>query len=182
MRDVSPDVLAELLSPSFRTVQILELDHPAGMVRVNSSLQNIDWNGNTFVALGKMGRVSGVKSTTAIRTQEVSIDMVGPLMDADSLAIAQDENIQGRTAALRQAFLTTNGQVIEAPIFIADITMDVASVSESDGNQTLQISGYLTMFAARNGKAINYSNERQQARFPGDTGFDRLAGLADKVA
>ncbi len=181
MRSVTPQVLAEILSPSFRTLQLLELDHPAGLIRVNSGIKSIDWNGNTFVALGKMGRISGVKSSTAFRTQECMIELVGPLMDADSLAIAQDPNIQGRRATLWQAFFTANWEVIPDPLLIADITMDTVQVNESGGNQVLQITGYLTMFAARKGKAVHWSNERAQDKFPGDTGFDRMASLADKV-
>lgn len=181
MKTVSPDLYAAIMARSCRTVYLAEIDHPTGVVRLNSGVLPVTWGGNTFVALGKMGAVQGMAQSMDGRSQEVTLLMAAPALDDDAQDIVS-QPVSGRTAKVWQAFLNDDWTVIGSPIVMADITMDGLEVTADEGGmQVLSIKGYMTQYAARRVMPVFYSNESQQAEFPGDTGFDRMAGLADKI-
>lgn len=181
MRDVSPELRAAILSSSCNTVYLCEIDHPTGVVRLNSGVLPVVWNGDTFKAMGKLGSVSGITQSMSAQSQEVIMTLASPVLDADSANIIS-QSVAGRFAFIWQAFLTPEWKIIGEPIQLANITMDGIDISiDESGHQALQIKGYMTQFAARRVMPVYYSNETQQARFPGDTGFDRMAELADKA-
>lgn len=181
MKPVHPDLRAAIMGGGMNTVYLAEIDHPAGVTRLNSGVTPITWNGNVFSALGKMGSVSGITQSMDSRSQEVVLSLASPTLDEDSEDIIS-QSVAGRFAFVWQAFLTPEWQVIGDPVQLANITMDSQEVAVDDGgNQVFQIKGYMTQFAARRVMPVYYSNETQQAEFPGDTGMDRIAALADKV-
>jgi hypothetical protein len=169
------------MSGGMNTVYLAEIDHPAGITRLNSGVTPVERGGQIFKALGKMGTVSGITQRMDGRSQEVVMSLASPTLDDDSEDIIS-QSVAGRFAFVWQAFLTPEWQIIGEPIQLANITMDSQEVSVDDsGNQVFQIKGYMTQFAARRVMPVYYSNETQQAEFPGDTGMDRIASLADKV-
>lgn len=181
MKVLDAELRAVILPASSNTVYMAAIDHPTGMVRVNSGVLPVVWNGDTYLGLGKMGAVQGISQSMDNRSQEVTILMAAPLLDDDAQDIVS-QPVRGRGATIWQAFLDDGWNVIGEPIELADITMDgLEVVAGDDGNQVLQIKGYMTQYAARRVMPVFYSNETQQAEFPGDTGFDRLAALADKI-
>lgn len=181
MKPVSPDLTAAVRAGSSHMVYLAKIDHPTGMVYLNSGVLPVEWDGETYVALGKMGAVTGISQSMDGKSQEVVMSMAAPLLD-DTAQDIISESVAGREAFIWQSFLTPEWQVIPDPIQLANITMDGLEVAiDEGGSQTLQIRGYMTQFAARRVMPVYYSNEAQQDEFPGDTGMDRMAELADKV-
>jgi hypothetical protein len=181
MKDVSPELRAAILGANCNTVYLCEIDHPTGIVRLNSGVLPVVWGGYTFKALGVLGSVTGLTQSMSPQSQEVVLSLASPMLDDDSSNIIS-QSVAGRFAFVWQSFLTPEWKPISDGIQLANITMDSLDVSiEESGQQALQIKGYMTQFAARRVMPVYYSNENQQARFPGDTGFDRMAELADKA-
>jgi hypothetical protein len=180
MKSLHPDLKAAIRSPSTQTVYLAEIDHPAGVGRYNSGVTSVMWGSDEFKALGKMGAVTGIKQTMAGRSQEVMIALASPKLDTESADIIA-QSVTGHFAFVWQAFLTPEWQIIGEPIQLANITLDSQEVAvEESGAHVYQIKGYMTQFAARRSMPVYYSNETQQDDFPGDTGMDRMAELADK--
>jgi hypothetical protein len=181
MKSVSPAMKAALLGGAVRTVYLCQIDHPTGMVYLNSGILPVTWNGQQWTALGTLGTITGMAQSRDAKSQQVTLTLAAPQLDA----VAQDiisQSVAGRQAWVWQAFFTEDWQVIADPLLMADVTMDSLEVVIDDGGrQSLQIQGFMTQFAARRVMPVYYSNEEQQARFPGDTGMDRIAELADKV-
>lgn len=179
MKTVTDGVRAEILSTSCRFVDMVEIDHPSGVVRLCNGVIPVWWNGNKFTAMGTLGRVTGIGYTTDLRAQEVTFEMAGPVLDVESLAVIS-QPVAGRLAAVYRAFLTPENQVIAEPVKLADVTLDTADIKAGDGQHTVVLMGHQTMAGAGRGMSVYYSNERQQTDFAGDTGFDQMANLADK--
>jgi hypothetical protein len=180
MKNVLPELRQAILSPSQTMVDLCEIDHPAGIVRLNSGVLPVVWGGDTFIALGKLGAITGITQSMDSRSQEVVLSMASPTLDETAQQIVSMP-VAGRFAWVWRAFLRSDWTVIGEPIQLANITMDALEVViDESGQQSLQIKGFMTQFAARRVKTVYYSNETQISRFPGDTGLDRMAGLADK--
>jgi hypothetical protein len=180
MKQVSAAVRAEILAPSTRMCDLAQIDHPSGMIYLCSGIMPVTWGALTFKSAGTMGSVSGIGQTVEARSQEVRLSLASPSFDTDALAII-GQPVQGRQAFIWRAFLTPDWQVIPDPIQLANITLDSVEFAEGDGKQVLNLVGYMTQYAARRSMTVYHSNETQQARFPGDTGFDRMVALADKI-
>lgn len=185
MKKTSPMLKSILLGRGCNTVYLCEIDHPAGVVRLNSGVNSVFWGDDEFIALGKMGNITGLTQSMDMKSQEVTLSMAAPIM-SDAAQQLLTQPVKGRLAFVWQAFLDDDWRVIEGipddVIQLANITLDSVDVSIDESNvHVLSLKGYMTQHSARRAATVYYSNEWQQSRFPGDTGLDRMASLADKV-
>ena len=170
-----------LRSSSLRGCLLVELDLPAATERMWSGIGTLTWNGNTFAGIGKLGHVVAAGETAELRTTETSYQMNG-IIDATGLNDFISNPVRGGIAKAWLAFLDDNEQVIASPIQIDQTVIDTANVHyAASGEATLTLRGTSAVFDFRRPRGRYLTNEQLQADYPGDTGFDRIPKLANRV-
>jgi hypothetical protein len=120
MRGVSTAILTAAKSDTgYGDFVAVELDYPSGMVRVNSTMQNIMIEGNEYLGLGVLGSISGIEEkldgqsvsyTLELNGVPEYLDVGGQKMRAMDYFSAQD--VQGRRSRVFIGFTNAKWQVV----------------------------------------------------------------------
>lgn len=182
MKTVSIAVEAALLSKSMRYGFLAEIVTAAGTVRCWSGAGTLSYNGQSWVGLGVLGRITGMGETAEVRTTETRYEL-SAISNNAALSEFLDSPIRGNLAKAWFAVMDDQGVVIPDPIQIDETLLDTATVSTAeDLMSTLVLIGTSAIFDFRRGKSLAITNEQQQLDYPGDTGFDRIpTEVADKT-
>ncbi|MEP6827913.1 MAG: hypothetical protein ABJA10_07545 [Aestuariivirga sp.] len=170
-----------LRSSSLRCAILAQLDLPAGTERMWNGVGILNWNGNSFNGLGKMGRIQGAGETAEIRTTETTYELSG-VLDLTAVNEFISNPVRNGLARAWLAFLDENELVIPDPILLDETILDTATLKYgADGTANLVLRGTSAIFNFRLPRGRYISNEQLQADFPGDTGFDRISALANRA-
>jgi len=168
-RAIKPALLAAITLPD------------ATVHRYWSGVGTLVWGGSYWLGLGKLGRISGAGTTAEIRTVETAYTLMG-VTDFAEMNTFLETSIRNGTATAWLAFLDDADAVIPDPVMIDSSILDRA-IPRLGGDGTAEMSLAATSaifnFAATPGLYITH--EEQQREFPGDTGFNRIPGLASRV-
>lgn len=172
---MTPDMQAALQDSSLRLAVLVEIDHPAGVVRAWSGVGTLAWNGNSFKGVGALGRIEGIGELSSVQTTETRYSLVSPALDADAQAIAM-QSPRGRLVRCWIGLLDEDWQIIPEPELVDESIIENIEVHTApDGTQTLQLPATSAMFNFRKPRLAALTPEAQKSRFPGDTGFDLIA-------
>lgn len=176
MRDIHPDVIAALESRIFRPVYFVEIlfDDP---LRFTSAHSSMVLYGKEYFGAGNLGRVSPVKEGVDLNPQEFQIVVAG--VSEASLAGVLPGNYLNRDVTCYTAFLDEQGQIIGEPLHtfsghVDEVQAEIGSV----GRITITVRDELADWARP--RIERYTNADQQARYPGDKGFEYVSQVAEK--
>lgn len=154
---------------------LAEIDHPDGLVHYWTGLGTLEYNGDSFTGIGKLGGVTPVNYSSDVSIQELSFILTGVPPDVATWISAE---IRNRSALVWLATLDTSGRVIADPLQIVDAILDYQTLQvDENGSGTLTLkarSGFYTLE-----RAIDevYSSEDQRRRYPNDSGCDMISDL-----
>jgi hypothetical protein len=164
MKQLTPAVKAAILSKSTRHGFLAKIDTFAGFKYFWSGIGTLAFDGQSWIGLGALGRISGMGETVEVRTTETRYELSG-ISDNPALSDFLSEPIRGKIARAWIAFMTADFEVIPDPIQIDESILDVAA--QHIGEDLLSVLSLIGTSAIFD--------------FPGDTGFDRVpTEVADK--
>jgi hypothetical protein len=157
----------------------VELDYPAGMVRVNSTQINLEIEGQNYLGLGILGSISDLREAADGQSVAYSLQLTGVpeyLTVGGVKKRATDyfgeQNVQGRSARVFLGFTNAKNQVVGVKVInvgfmdAQDISLGVVRVS----CETIAIDWYRPR--------VRYLTDNdQQKQYPGDTFFEFIAAL-----
>lgn len=175
---------------------LVKFDFASGPMRVwsgNFTLRTLD--GQTWQNIGSLGDVTGIEQAINGDAPMATFTLSG--VDMDVVRKARDEyrtEVKGRLAIVYVQFFGTddaddpdNQQLLDNPFPIASFTMRRPSFSLARGQNgeadqaSVSITGE-SIFALRSRpRSALYTDRDQQARFPGDKGFQYVGSLVSKV-
>lgn len=181
MKSVSIAVEAALLSKSMRYGFLAEIETADGLTYFWSGPGTLSYDGQSWIGLGALGRISGMGETAEVRTTETRYELSG-ISNNTALSSFLEEPVRGLLAKAWFAVMDDQGQVIPDPIQIDETLLDTATVATAeDLISTLILVGTSAIFDFRRPKTLGITNEQQELDYPGDTGFDRVpTEVADK--
>lgn len=167
-----PNTLIDLLTaPSVELFVAVELLFDSGPLRIWSGVGNKVISGNTYTGTGSLLGVSSVDETDDLSAQGVTVSLSG--IDSTLVSVALQEPYQNRVG---KVYLGSGSNTFE----VFNGFMDIMTISDS--GETCEISVILEskLIVLDRVVPLRYTQETQQARYPGDTFFSYVADLADK--
>lgn len=141
-----------------------------------SGSHHLTYDGQTWYGYGYLSRIDSVQQREGTQHVDVAFELSGldPTIIADL-----DESVRGLGAKLWLAGIGQDRQVIRDPILISQLRQDTLAWSYgADNTVTLRLNCYDALpFVGRATKG-KWSDSDQQARWPGDTGFDENTTIA----
>lgn len=174
MRDVSQDFVEELSGAEIRPFLLFRGEFETGEVRLWTGIGTLTYDAEEYTGLGTLVSVTPLEETTDIRANGWSITLTGVPQENISLAI--DETRQGASGRLYLGLMAEDGAVLDVSR-LGMGKLDVPTISEEEDNATIQITYESDLRDLERPRETRYTNEAQQARFPGDKGFEHVAGL-----
>ena len=158
-------------------VAFVKMDFSSGFLYLHSSLGSLIFDGDTYTGVGALGSISIIEETATSEITEVQFELTG--IDAANIAIALDENYQGRQIDMYIGFLDSDHALITDPMLVFGGRMDTMDV-------TLGIEGKITLTATskladwERPRIRRYTNEDQRIDYPSDRGFEFVNQMTEK--
>jgi hypothetical protein len=175
---VEGDVAAAASAVVVRPIALVYLDFQSEAVYANSTGFNVTWDGHEWLGVGQLGGIGPVQETIESKATSLTLTLSG--VDNESLAHALGDRYQGRLGRLYIAFLDQAYAVVGEPIIVFEGPMDSMPVKLAGGKITIAV----TITDGRSDwdrpRLRRYTNEDQQAVYPGDKGFEFVPQMVEK--
>lgn len=172
------EALAASRASSVKRCYLIELDFSSGFVRVNDSDRDIVFGGNVFLGIGKLGKISDIKETTAVRVDSVTLQLSG--VDPANISTALNEHYQGRPGNIWMAFFDENDVMIVDPVLTFSGVIDTMDIEI--GQQAIIEVIVQNRFAKWETFPVprRFNDEDQRLYYPDDRGFQYVEQMIEK--
>jgi len=177
MRGLNPLTIAALDQSHVRWLVLTKIEFDSETLAFNSSFAEFEWNGTTFVGLGNLGNVSNITENTKLDPADYVITITG--VDNSVLVAAFDPNYLNRPATCWVAALDHDMKIIGEPILYFKGLVD--SIDGAYGNEaSVAINVTDRMSEWSRARISRYTNQEQQAKYPGDKGLEYVSEISTK--
>lgn len=175
----SPDS-TQSASTIVNIVEFLSIAFPSGTVYLTTGDQNYTWGGHTYTPDGRFGSVSGLNETVDGKPRAASIVISGT--DSALMTAIVGAKLSWISIGYAIGFVDYGGALVGTPSFTAAVFMGDCTVSKDKGTGQVTISGENRL---ANGlgrvSAIYAAKQDQSMRFAGDTFFDAIPALINRM-
>ena len=177
-RTLSSEMQAVATAEVVRPFYLLDLEFDSGNLYLWTGLGDLTVGSATYTGVGNILGIQPIEESSELSANGASFSLSG--VNQALLALARDEDYQGRPVTLKVGAFDENGDVISDPVIIFSGFMDVMSIEDSGetGNITLTAENKLIAFERANIR--RYTNQDQQLYHPGDKGFEFVTGIQEK--
>ncbi len=158
------------------SVLLAEIQLPASTERYWSGIGNLSYDGETWQGLGGVSGISGVSSEASTYIQTVTFSVA--VDEAIRAALLGD--VRGGEAICWMGLLNEHAEIIPDPVEIVRIQLDTMTLTVGDGTQQVNLVGQTAFYTLEAPSRKLWTNEQQDFDYPGDTGWDRAPGNADR--
>lgn len=95
---------------------LVDLEFSGGTVRFTTAAADIDWGGNTYVALGGLLQIEAVAETSDFAAQSILLKITG--VNTQVIGVLLGEGYIGRLATVRLAHFESDGTVTSDPLIV----------------------------------------------------------------
>ncbi len=135
-----------------------------------NGLGPIDWNGHTWLGMGKFGDLSPIIENTDLSVTGVKLSLSG--IPSDLVSIALDTLSQADIATLWFGYLDDSGAVIVDPFAAFSGQVDTVEVEDTGATSTITISVESDLIVHHKPQGTRYTDADQKAKYPTDRGFE----------
>jgi hypothetical protein len=168
---------AEPFKSVVRPALLVELRFLAATVRVWSGVGPLTWDGQTWLGTGTLGRVSSVEETLELKAAGASFQLSG--VPSDLLTHVLGEPIQRRLVLMWLAFFDENWTVVPDPVLLFRGKMDTVEIADGGPTATVTLFAESALRDLERARVRRYTDQDQQAEYPGDLGFAFVTALQE---
>ncbi|MGE0270293.1 MAG: hypothetical protein AB7M05_08895 [Alphaproteobacteria bacterium] len=176
-RDISSQMIAASQAQVARPVIAAELDFSSGFVRVNSSPYTITIDGQVYLGVGALGKISAVQEGSDQQAYGMTLSLSG--IPPELVSIALGEYYQGRSCRVLMALLDEGHTVVSSPIVLWSGRMDTMDI-ELGETATITLSAESRLVDWERPRIRRYTSEDQRADYPNDKGFEFVPQMVEK--
>lgn len=177
-RSLSASMVTEVTSPVFSPIVLIKLEFDSGDVNLWTGVGDIVFNSDTYTGAGDLLDISPVKETSQLTAEGMSLTLTG--ISSGLISTALTENYQGRIANVWLASLDTSGGIVSTPYKYFRGRMDTMPMEDNGETATIQVNVENILIDLERSNSRRYTDEDQQAEFPGDLFFEFVTSLQDK--
>jgi len=179
--------MSRVLSNAMKEMAVAKVVRPIFLVRMvfDSSQLNI-WSGVgdisfdsvTYTGLGDLLSISDIKETSDISATGINVSLSG--VKTSLIAIAKNQDYQGRELTVRLGAFNETGSLIADPVIIFSGFMDTMTIAEAGSYSTISIAVENKLVALERAKVRRYTAEDQKIEHPTDKGFEFVTSIVQK--
>lgn len=178
-RDLHPETEAATQADHVVSVTLATFDFASGAVHVTNAPFDIDWDGMIFLGAGGLGSVSELPEGLDRRGEGIQVTLSG--VQTAHLAIALNENYQGRKVRVWEAWLDADHRIVGEPEKVTVAIIDNAVIRRGAGDDnalTIRLRGRWADWDRP--RTARYTDAEQHRRFPEDTALRHIDNVVDR--
>lgn len=166
------------------TATLVYIDHPEGPFYLWDGLGKLEYDGQTWLGMGRLGSIAIAPFTTEAQIHDLTLTLSH--VDQQYLD-AVNVSMKGRDITIWKAVLDDNNKVLHKWVIVeAEGDQISASVSE-DGEGTITLTAIAGFYFMEKQSAAVWDQQQQRDRLTGlgldpdsDTGFDQMHLMKNK--
>jgi hypothetical protein len=175
-RTLTAAYTSAIASGHLRFAVLVEMYFDSGTSYYALSPNNIVYNGNTYLGIARIASIEPIKEVGQLEATGLSYHIVA---NSTYIALALQQDIQGRKVIMRLALLDSDYQIIATPIVTFQGRMDTMAISL--GNQaTIKVSAESRFASWDSAKPRRYNSPDQHISYPNDSFFDFVPQMVSK--
>ena len=168
---------AEIQKAALKPIRFAEVEVSSGTVRVWSGVGTITWNSQTWTGIGSFGGISPITETSEARAEGLVLTLSG--VDPTLLGYALTEIRHGKNAKVWLGAMDDAGDILADPFLSFAGKVDTAAIDEGGKTSQIQITVESRLIEMHRARDRRWTHEDQQIDYPGDLGFEYVAGLQE---
>jgi hypothetical protein len=160
---------------------LIKLELTSETLYLTNWSQSIDWDGHTWQSLFITPTISNIAESSNLESQALDISLSPISSDMLSLALGEVDEYRGRPCSIYMAVLDDNFVQLGDPILRWYGYMDTMTIAtqqdESGMSGSINLRCETGMHALSRLKTYRMNNAQQQAKVPGDKGFEYIERL-----
>lgn len=177
-RGLTAGLAAEIVKGLVRPVAFLEAEFANGVVRLWSGTGEFTWDNKVWTGTGDLGSISSLPESADVEALGVELELSG--IPSAMISRVLSEIRQGKPVTIWLGGQDAAGAVIASPYKPFDGRMDAGSVAFGPQTSKIKIQAESRRRDLKRADGAMYDHHDQQARFPGDEGFEYVPELQDK--
>ncbi len=133
---------------------------------------------NTYIGVGDLLNLGNIKESAELRANGATITLTG--VKTSLIAIARDEDYQGKKATIKLGAMNEEANVITTPVTLFTGFMDVMTIADSGELSTISVSVENKLIAFERKYVRRFTDNDQKIDYPNDNGFEYVASIQDK--
>jgi hypothetical protein len=139
--------------------------------------RDLDWNGHTWQGNSVFRPPRSVRNSKDNTSNGIAIPLVG--YDQTIMSLVLEDINQSKKCEIYFGMLDVSDNLITDPYPLFVGRFDTATVQSSGGQREIVLVYENDFMVMTRVNAFRYTDQSQQALFPGDTGFERVRLAAD---
>ena len=182
MRGLSNDMQAAVESSEVRPVFLVKMEFDSGEaieeLHVWNGNGNLTYSGDTYTGLGDLLSISEIQESSEIQATGITVSLTGA--KTSLVALAKDQEYQGRPLTLYFGAFDAAGDLIADPMVVFSGLMDVMSITEAGEYSTINIAVESRLIALEQTRIRRYTDQDQKIDHPTDKGFEFVTSIVEK--
>jgi hypothetical protein len=150
----------------------------SSVLNIWSGIGDLAFGGNTYTGTGDLLSISEITETADIQATGIKVSLTG--IKTSFIAIAKDQDYQGRVLNVSLGAFDASGSLIADPVIVFSGFMDTMTISESGQYSTITVSVENKLISFERSKVRRYTAEDQKIDHPTDKGFEFVTAIVQK--
>lgn len=151
----------------------------SGFVRLTSWDSDIAWGGNAFQSIGKFAGFSDYEETADLTSAALTFTLSG--VDASLMSTVLTEKYHNRDVSMWVGWLDSNNNLVDTPYLLWEGFMDSMQIHSDEGQAAISLICESRLLLLAKSAGWGYSDVHQKQFFVGDSFFNLVASLPNKV-
>ena len=165
---------ADVVRPAYFVRMIFD----SSVLNIWSGIGDLAFGGNTYTGTGDLLSISEITETADIQATGIKVSLTG--IKTSFIAIAKDQDYQGRVLNVSLGAFDASGSLIADPVIVFSGFMDTMTISESGQYSTITVSVENKLISFERSKVRRYTAEDQKIDHPTDKGFEFVTAIVQK--
>lgn len=176
-RTLTTAVSSAVEASEVRPFYLFEAEFVSETLRLFSGGYDLTWNSETWLGNGWFKGLSNVKETGGVESSGVEVTLSGVPDTLISLVLGDSR--QNLTGKLYLGFFDSSWSIIADPFLFFEGGLDVPKISDSNSDLDLILTYENHLVFLKRKRELRFTDQTQQALFPGDLGFQFVNSLAE---
>jgi hypothetical protein len=161
-----------------RPIFLVHMVFDSSELNIWSGVGDLSFDSVTYTGLGDLLSISEIKETSDISATGISVSLSG--VKTSLIAVAKDQDYQGRELTVRLGAFNESGSLIADPVIIFSGFMDTMTIAEAGAYSSITIAVENKLVAFERAKVRRYTAEDQKIEYPADKGFEFVTSIVQK--
>jgi hypothetical protein len=177
-RTLTSGMLGVTTADVVRPAYFVRMVFDSSVLNIWSGIGDLAFGGNTYTGTGDLLSISEITETADIQATGIKVSLTG--IKTSFIAIAKDQDYQGRVLNVSLGAFDASGSLIADPVIVFSGFMDTMTISESGQYSTITVSVENKLISFERSKVRRYTAEDQKIDHPTDKGFEFVTAIVQK--